>query len=88
MVDTATQTDSITILDCSTIKYNKHKQPNRRIPETKVQTNITNRNQTKTPIEEKKNRGWPEKRHLGDDKKRFEKTTTERKTSKKSIITI
>ena len=41
-------------LSSSTIKYNKHKQQNRRTAETKGQTNTTNKSQTKTPTEEKK----------------------------------
>ena len=88
MVDTATQTDPITILD-SAVQSNttNTNSQTEELQKQKVHTNITNRNQTKPPIEEKKT-GWPKKGHHGDDKKRFGTTTTERKTSKKSIITF
>ena len=86
VVDTATQTDPITILD-SAVQSNTtntnsktedlQKQKVKQTPQTKIkQRHLLRRN---------KRRGWPEKSHHGD-KKRLEQTTTERKTSKKSII--
>ena len=58
VVDTATQTDPITILD-SAVQSNTTN-TNRKtedLQKQKGQTNSTNRNQTKTPIEEKKGDG-------------------------------
>ena len=55
VVDTATQTDPITILD-SAVQSNTRNtnSQTKELQKQKVHTNITNRNQTKTPIEEKK----------------------------------
>ena len=87
--DTATQTDPITIIDCSSIKFNKHKQPNRRTAKTKSSNKQRNQKSNKDTYRGEKNRGWPEKKGTIEMiKKRFEETTTERKTSKKSFITI
>ena len=85
MVDTAAQTDPITILD-SAVQSNKTNTNSQteELQKQKVHPNTINRNQTKTPIEEKnnnnkkkkkkkkkkKNRGWSEKGHHGDDKKK------------------
>ena len=84
VVDAATHTDPITILD-SAVQSNATN-TNRKTEELqkeKGKTNTTNKSQTKTPIEEEKGL---KKSHHGDDMKRLEETTTERKTSKKSII--
>ena len=55
MVDTATETDPITILDSAvqsdTTNTNGQTEE---LQKQNVKTNITNRNQTKTPIEENK----------------------------------
>ena len=55
VVDTATQTDPITILD-STVQSNTTNTNSKTedLQKQKGQTNTTNKNQTKTPIEEKK----------------------------------
>ena len=55
VVDTATQTDPITTLD-SAVQSNttNTNSQTEELQKQKVHTNITNRNQTKTPIEEKK----------------------------------
>ena len=64
VVDTATHSDPITIIDSavqsSTTNTNSQTEELQR---QNVQTNNATRSQTKTPIEEKKNRGWPEKSH-------------------------
>ena len=63
VVDTATQTDPITFLD-SAVQSNTTN-TNRKtedLQKQKGQTITTNKNQTKTPTEEKKRRGWPEKK--------------------------
>ena len=54
VVDTATQTDPITVLDSAVQSNttNTNSQPEE-LQKQKVQSNITNRNQTKTPIDEK-----------------------------------
>ena len=89
VVDTATQTDPITILD-SAVQSNitNTNSQTEELQKQKVHTNITNRNQTKTPIEEKKTEVGLKKATMEMIKKRLEKTTTEGKTSKKSIVTI
>ena len=88
VVDTATQTDPITIVDPAVqSKITSSNNKTEEQLEQKLKSNTTKK-KTKSSTEEKKNRGWPEKCHHGDDKKRLVKTTTERKTSKKSIITI
>ena len=55
----------------------------------KLQSNTTKKSQTKTSIEEKKNRDWPEKCHHGDDKKKLEKkqqkTNNNRKKDKQEV---
>ena len=58
VVDTATQTDPITILD-SAVQSNKTNTNSKTedLQKQKGQTNTTNKNQTKTPIEEKKGEG-------------------------------
>ena len=58
VVDTATQTDPITILD-SAVQSNTTNTNSKTedLQKQKGQTNITNKNQTKTPIEEKKGEG-------------------------------
>ena len=87
VVDTATKTDPITILDSAVQSNTKNTNSKTEdLQKQKGQTNTTNKSQIKTPIVEKKRRGWPEKSHHGDDKRRLEETTTEKKTSKKSII--
>ena len=63
VVDTATQTDLITIIDSAvqSSSTNTNSQTEE-LQRQEVQTNNATRSQTKTPIEEKKkNRGWPEK---------------------------
>ena len=64
VVDTATQTDPIIIIDSAVqpSSTNTNSQTEE-LQRQNVQTNNANRSQTKTPIEEKKNRGWPEKSH-------------------------
>ena len=83
VVDTATQTDPITILD-SAVQSNTTNTNSKTedLQKQKGQTNTTN----KDTYWGEKRRGWSEKSHHWDDKKRLEETTTERKTSKKSII--
>ena len=58
VVDTATQTDPITILD-SAVQSNTTNTNSKTedLQKQKGQTNTTNKNQTKTPIEEKKGEG-------------------------------
>ena len=56
VVDTATQTDPITILD-SAVQSNTTNSKTEDLQKQKGQTNTTNKNQTKTPIEEKKGEG-------------------------------
>ena len=58
VVDTATQTDPITILD-SAVQSNTTNTNSKTedLQKQKCQTNTTNKNQTKTPIEEKKGEG-------------------------------
>ena len=84
VVDTATQTDPITC--CLQSKTTSSNNKTEELQKQKLQSNTTKKSQTKTSIEEKQT-GWPEKCHHGNDKKRLEKTTTERKTSQKPIIT-
>ena len=62
VVDTATQTDPITILD-SAVQSNTTNTNSKTedLQKQKGQTNTTNKNQTKTPIEEKKGEGGLEK---------------------------
>ena len=64
VVDTASQTDPITILD-SAVQSNTTNTNSKTedLQKQKGQTNTTNKNQTKTPIEGKKRRWWPEKSH-------------------------
>ena len=82
MVDTATQTDPITILD-SAVQSNttNTNSQTEELQKQKVHTNITNRNQTKPPIEEKKT-GWPKKGHHGDDKKDLERQQQKEKQAR------
>ena len=64
VVDTATQTDPITIIDSEVqSSLTNTNSQTEELQRQKVQTNNATRSQTKTPIEEKKNRGWPEKSH-------------------------
>ena len=56
VVDTATQTDPITILD-STVQSNTTNSKTEDLQKQKGQTNTTNKNQTKTAIEEKQGEG-------------------------------
>ena len=74
VVDTATQIDPITILDSAaqsnTTNTNSKTED---LQKQKGQTNITNKNQTKTPIEEKKRRDWPEKATMEMIKKDWKK---------------
>ena len=53
MVDTASQTDPITILN-SAVQSNTTNSKTEDLQKQKGQTNTTNKNQTKTPTEEKK----------------------------------
>ena len=87
VVDTATQTDPITILhsavQSNTTNTNSKTEDLRR---QEGPTNTTNKNQTKTPIEEKKGEAGLKKSHHRDDKKGLEEAATERKASGKSVI--
>ena len=69
VVDTATQTDPINILD-SAVQSSSTNSQTEDLQKQKGQANTTNKNQTKTPTEEKKRRGWPEKSHHRDDDKK------------------
>ena len=86
VVDTATQTDLITIVDPA-VQSKTTSSSNK----TEELRSTTKKSQTKTSIHEKKTEAGLKKCHHGDDqkKKRLEKkkTTAERKTSQKSIIT-
>ena len=63
VVDTATQTDPITIIDSAVqSSLTNTNSQTEELQRQKVQTNNATRSQTKTPIEEKKT-GWPEKSH-------------------------
>ena len=89
VVDTATQTDPITIIDSAVqSSLTNTNSQTEELQRQKVQTNNATRSQTKTPIEEKKTEVGLKKATIEMIKKRFEETTTERKTSKKSFITI
>ena len=63
VVDTATQTDPIIIIDSAQSSPTNTNSQTEELQRQKVQTNNATGSQTKTPIEEKKNRGWPEKSH-------------------------
>ena len=64
VVDTATQTDPITIIDSAVQSRSTNtNSQTEELQRQKVQTNKATKSQTKTPIEEKKNRGWSEKSH-------------------------
>ena len=89
VVDIATQTDPITIIDSAVqSSLTNTNSQTEELQRQKVQTNNATRSQTKTPIEEKKTEVGLKKATIEMIKKRFEETTTERKTSKKSFITI
>ena len=62
VVDTATQTDPITIIDSAVqSSLTNTNSQTEELQRQKVQTNNATRSQTKTPIEEKTT-GWPEKK--------------------------
>ena len=87
VVDAATQTDPITILD-SAVQSNATN-TNRKTEELqkeKGKTNTTNKVKQRHLLRRKKAEAGLKKSHHGDDMKRLEETTTERKTSTKSII--
>ena len=62
VVDTATQTDPITIVDPAVqSKTTSSNNKTEELLKQKLQSNTTHKSQTKTSIEEKKIRSWPEK---------------------------
>ena len=64
MVDTATQTDPITIVDPAVQSKTSSNNKTEELLKQKLQNNTTpKKSRTKTSIEEKKRRGWPEKCH-------------------------
>ena len=80
MVDAATQTDPITILDSAvqSSSTNTNSQTEY-LQKQKGKTNTTNKNQTKTPTEEKKGEAGLKKSHHRDDKKRLERNNNRKK---------
>ena len=90
VVETATQTDPIiTVIDSAVQSSSTNTNiQTEELQRQNVQTNNATRSQTKTPIKEKKTEVGLKKATIEMIKKFFEETTTERKTSKKSFITI
>ena len=86
MVDTATQTDPITVLDSAVQSNTTNKNSKTEaLQKQKGQTNTTNRSQTKTPIEEKKKVGLKKATMEMVKKKRFEKQQQQREKKARSL---
>ena len=88
VVDTATQTDPITIVDpavqSKTISSNNKTEE---LQKQKLQSNTSKKSQTKASIEEKQTEAGLKNATIEMIRKDWKKTTTERKTSQKPIIT-
>ena len=87
VVDTATQTDPITIVDPAVqSKTTSSNNKTEELLKQKLQSNTTKKSQTKTSIEEKKGEAGLKNATM-EIRKDWKKTTTERQTGQKSIIT-
>ena len=88
VVDTATQTDPITIVDPAVqSKTTSSNNKTEELQKQKLQSNTTKKSQTKTSIEEKQAEAGLKNATMEMIRKDWKKTTTERKTGQKSIIT-
>ena len=94
VVDTATQTDPITIVGSPAVQSKTTSSNNKteELLKQKLQSNTTKKSKTKTSktkssIEEKKGEAGLKNATMEMIRKDWKKTTTERKTGQKSIIT-
>ena len=87
VVDTATQTDPVTIVDPAVQSKTSSNNKTEELQKQKLQSNTTKKSQTRASIEEKQTEAGLKNATMEMIRKDWKKTTKERKTSQKSIIT-